>query len=205
MFRKKAKVEFIKSCPLGVRFPEPLKFEIAFTGRSNVGKSSLINTMTKIPKIAKVSSRPGCTQAVNYFKVDNSFYLVDLPGYGFAKAPKKIVMAFGELMSDYFGERAEWIIGVQIIDIRRGVWELDMNMMDLFYEHGIPFLAVVTKVDKLKKQQRLNAIRKIKKHEYLQNIEVIPFSSITGEGIVMLNKALDRLVEEKYLLDGKSD
>ncbi len=196
MFRKKLDIEFIKSCPLGVRFPDPMEFEIAVTGRSNVGKSSLINTMTNVAKIARVSSRPGCTQAVNYFKVDNKFFLADLPGYGYAKAPKRLVMEFRELMQDYFEEREEHIIGLQIVDSRRGILQLDEDMMNLFIAGNIPFIVVATKIDKLKKQARVQSLRDMKKSPYLKDVKLIPFSSHNGEGKDELNKALDELLEE---------
>jgi GTP-binding protein len=197
MFSRNAQIEFIKSCPFGFPFPEPMPFEVAFTGRSNVGKSSLINSLTGMKNLARVSSRPGCTQAVNYFKVDGRFFLADLPGYGYAKAPKQMVIEFGELMKDYFEERAEWMMGVSIIDVRRGVLDLDLDMINLFLGYEIPFLAVVTKVDKLKKQQKSRAMQSIRNHPALAGKTVLAYSSLTGEGRKELNKALDDLLVEK--------
>lgn len=193
MFRKNATIEFVKSSPLGVRFPDPLACEVAFTGRSNVGKSSLINTLTQVKKLARVSNTPGRTQAVNWFKVDGKFWLVDLPGYGFAKVPKQMVEEFRELMQDYFSERAPWMIGVQIIDARRGVMDLDREMMALFHHFQIPFLVAVTKIDKLRKQERVRTLTAIRRDPDLVDCRIIPFSSLTSEGRQEMLSALSEL------------
>lgn len=199
MFRKNAPIEFVKSCPLGVRFPEVLRLEVAFTGRSNVGKSSLINSLTQIKGLARVSNTPGRTQAVNWFRVDGKFWLVDLPGYGFARVPRAMVEEFRELMQDYFNERAAWMIGVQIIDSRRGVMDLDREMMALFRHHSIPFLVAATKIDKLKKQERVRALSALRRDPDLTDLRIIPFAAPTTEGRAELLKALTELADARSI------
>lgn len=196
MFRKRPSVEFLKSCVLGHPFPPPLKFELAFTGRSNVGKSSLLNALTGQAKLARVSKTPGCTRAVNYFRVHGGFYLCDLPGYGYANAPKSVIAAFRELMDDYFKERAHWIRGVLLTDLRRGATDLDLDMAGLFTGNGVPFVVAATKADKLAKNEKIRAVAALRKVPELEGVRVIPVSAQTGDGLRELDKALDDMVRD---------
>lgn len=196
MFRKRPVVEFLKSCVLGHPFPPPLKFELAFTGRSNVGKSSLLNALTGQAKLARVSKTPGCTRAVNYFQVAGGFYLCDLPGYGYAEASKKVIAEFRELMDDYFAERAPWIRGVLLVDLRRGATGLDLDMVELFTGHDVPFIVAATKSDKLRKNERIRALAALRATEALRGVRVLPVSATSGDGIADLDRALDEMARE---------
>jgi GTP-binding protein len=134
----------IKKCPIDNR-PE-----YAFIGRSNVGKSSLINSLCNKKKIAKTSSRPGKTQLINHFLINENWYLVDLPGYGYAKTSKSNKKQFQKLITKYFKERNQLVNAYLLIDIRHDPQKIDIDFMKWLVENYIPFSIVFTKVDKLK-------------------------------------------------------
>ena len=205
MFLKRPPIEFVASARPGAPLPPPLKFEVAFTGRSNVGKSSLINALTGVAKLARVSKTPGCTRAVNFFKAKAGFYLVDLPGYGFAQAPKEEIRAFRGLMNEYFDARGYLMRGVLLIDIRRGVTDLDADMAEMFASRGIPFLVAVTKTDKMAKNERIRALQAIGRDARLGGAEICPVSVTSGEGVVRFDKALDRLAAGPGTVDPPAD
>lgn len=129
--------------------PKPDKPEFAFIGRSNVGKSSLINMLTGKEGLAKVSSRPGKTQVINHFVINNQWYLVDLPGYGYAKVSKEKRTAFDKMISNYILKRSNLISLFLLIDVRIPAQELDLDFMRNLGEHEVPFSIVFTKSDKL--------------------------------------------------------
>lgn len=193
MFLKRPPIEFVASARPGAPFPAPLKFEVAFTGRSNVGKSSLINALTGVAKLARVSKTPGCTRAVNFFKAKGNFYLVDLPGYGFAKAPKEETKAFRGLMNDYFDARGYLMRGALLIDVRRGVTDLDAEMVEMFVSREIPFLVAATKIDKLGKNDLIRALKAMRADGRIAGAEICPVSVTSYDGVVKFDKALDRL------------
>jgi GTP-binding protein len=124
--------------------------EYAFIGRSNVGKSSLINMLTGQNKLAKTSGRPGKTQLINHFKINNEWFLVDLPGYGYAKVSKSIKKTFQSFIKDYFLQREQLICTFVLIDSRLEPQKIDLEFMEFLGENGIPFSIIFTKVDKLK-------------------------------------------------------
>ena len=130
--------------------------EYAFIGRSNVGKSSLINTLTQRKSLAKTSGRPGKTQLINHFKINNSWFLVDLPGYGYARVSKKEKKIFQKYITDYFLKRKQLVCAFVLIDIRHEPQKIDLEFMQWLGENAIPFAIVFTKADKLKP----NAIEK---------------------------------------------
>lgn len=134
----------VAKCP-----PAPLP-EYAFIGRSNVGKSSLINLLVNRKGLAKTSGRPGKTQLINHFKINENWYLVDLPGYGYAKVSKKDKKTFQKYITDYFLERKQLICGFVLIDIRHEPQPIDLEFMEWLGNHNIPFSIVFTKADKLK-------------------------------------------------------
>jgi GTP-binding protein len=180
--------EFIKSCVAPEQFPPGDLQEIAFVGRSNVGKSSLINSLLNRRDLAKVSRTPGKTQAVNVFLISTSdpalsrFYLVDLPGYGFANVPKTVRIQWGPLLERYLLGRAARLRVVLLVD-SRVVTDQDRQTIAWLRSIGREPLVVVTKVDKLKMNERLRALRQI--HQSLELAEgdaAIPYSSVTGEG-----------------------
>lgn len=168
------------------QFPKNPKPQIALSGRSNVGKSSLINTLLGRKSLARVSSAPGKTITINYYNVDNKMFLVDLPGYGYAKRSMESKKSWSSLTDDYFlkNPSADAIkLVIQLIDIRTGPTDDDIMMINFLIDSDIPFIVVATKTDKLSKSQ-LNAALTNLHEEYFKgtNIEIIPFSSVTREG-----------------------
>ena len=154
-------VEFVKSAVKKAHYPEYDYPEIAFAGRSNVGKSSLINTLINRKDMVKTSSRPGCTQLINFFLVNEDLSLVDLPGYGYAKVSKKIRAQWQPMMETYLSSRENLLGLILLIDIRRDPRKEEFDMARWLTAHELPFLVVLTKADKLSKTQqakRLNAI-----------------------------------------------
>lgn len=168
------------------QFPRETKPQIALSGRSNVGKSSLINTLLGRKSLARVSSAPGKTITINYYSVDNKLYLVDLPGYGYAKRSIESKKSWSTLTDDYFTKNPSsdaLKLVIQLIDIRTGPTEDDIMMINFMISQGVPFIVVTTKVDKLSKTQLANALEALKTdYFYNTDIEVIPFSSVTREG-----------------------
>lgn len=150
------KAEFVTSVGQGSRFPEPLSSEIAMVGKSNVGKSSLINSLCNNGKLAKTSQKPGKTRLINFFKVNDDFYLVDLPGYGFASAPKSEKQKWGELIEGYLASgRVKHIY--MLLDIRHDPTDDDRQMFSYIIYYAIPYTLVATKADKLARSKRRQA------------------------------------------------
>ena len=168
------------------QFPNATRPQIALSGRSNVGKSSLINTLLSRKSLARVSSAPGKTITINYYDVDKKIYLVDLPGYGYAKRSKDSKRVWSTLTEDYFlkNPSRDFIkLVVQLIDIRVGPTEDDILMINWLIENDLPFVVVTTKTDKLSKSQLKIALENLEK-EYFSGtgIDIIPFSSVTKDG-----------------------
>ena len=130
--------------------PKELLPEYAFIGRSNVGKSSLINMLTNQKNLAKTSARPGKTQLINHFKIDNTWFLVDLPGYGYARVSKSTKKVFQQFITQYFEQRTQLVCAFVLVDIRHEPQKIDLAFMQWLGEHNIPFASVFTKADKLK-------------------------------------------------------
>lgn len=170
--------------------------QVAFSGRSNVGKSSLINTLLRRTrnKIARVSAKPGKTQALNFYSVNGDFYLVDLPGYGFARVPDAIRDAWARLIEWYLGESGQVRGVVHLVDARHEPTEHDLTMVGYLAGLGLPTLVVLTKVDKLKRGERARAVRRAMEVLGLDEEQLLPFSSKTGEGREQLLGALEDLV-----------
>jgi len=170
--------------------------EVAFLGRSNVGKSSLINALVSADGLAYTSSRPGCTQAINFFELDDGFRFVDLPGYGFAKVPKQITLEWKTLIESYLLGRGALRLAVIVLDARRGWMERDLELRQWLEAHGRPYLVVATKVDKLKTQKE--------KHESRKNLqanpsgegrtaEILECSATTGRGVREIWQAISKI------------
>ncbi len=177
-----SKVEFLLSVHNLKQLPEPILPEIAFAGRSNVGKSSLINKMLGRKKLVKVSATPGKTQGINFFQVGDSFHLVDLPGYGFAKVPKAMQNAWQSLISSYLGNRQTLKCVVVIVDIRHEAKANDTQLIDWLRSLGIPFLPVYTKIDKLSGSALSKHAGILDKGHKIKASERILFSSKSGKG-----------------------
>ncbi len=141
-------------------FPVPSLPEVAFLGRSNVGKSSLINAFLRQKRVARVSSTPGFTKAINFFRIDHRFFLVDLPGYGFAKVPPKVKAQWKTLVESYLSAPRPIKLLVLIFDIRREPDELDLALIEYVKSLGRPFIVVLNKIDRLKKSAWLKAKRR---------------------------------------------
>lgn len=180
---KVSSAEFIKSATKPANYPPPELAEIAFAGRSNVGKSSLINVLVNRKSLVRTSSTPGRTQLLNFFNInEGSFSLVDLPGYGFAKVPLAVKKAWGPMMRTYL-ETRECLKGVVfILDIRRTPREEDLQMIDWLEEFGVPTIPVITKIDKLKRSQRDKQIKEIAAMTGLPVDAFSLFSALTKEG-----------------------
>lgn len=177
-------------------FPRDPRPQIALSGRSNVGKSSLINTLIGRKSLARVSSSPGKTITINYYDIDKKIFLVDLPGYGYAKRSKESKKTWSSLTEDYFlknpSEDSIKLV-IQLIDIRIDPTDDDIMMINWLIDNGIPFVIVATKTDKLSKSQLSATLERLNK-EYFEGtgIEIIPFSSVTKEGKeVLLNKIIN--------------
>ena len=168
------------------QFPRDPRPEVALSGRSNVGKSSLINTLLGRKSLARVSSAPGKTITINYYDVDKKLYLVDLPGYGYAKRSKDSQRIWSSLTEDFFVKNPSidaLKLVIQLIDIRTGPTDDDIMMINFLIDNGVNFVVVATKTDKLSKTQLKNAIDDIQNKFFLgTGINILPFSSVTREG-----------------------
>jgi GTP-binding protein len=161
--------------------------QVAFVGRSNVGKSSLINSLLGRKKLARVSSEPGKTITVNYYEVDNKICLVDLPGYGFARRAKNDINKWSSLTENYFVDNTALTYVLQLIDIRVGITEDDKMMLGYLDHYDVPYMVVATKCDKLNKTQLNEACAKLLSSGVLRsNTEVILYSSLKGTGRELL-------------------
>ncbi len=168
------------------QFPRDPKPEVALSGRSNVGKSSLINTLLGRKSLARVSSAPGKTITINYYGIDGKMYLVDLPGYGYAKRSRESQRSWSTLTEDYFlkNPSADAIkLVIQLIDIRTGPTDDDIMMINWLIDNGVPFIVVATKTDKLSSKQLSEALDKLEKEYFMgTGVTIIPFSSVTRVG-----------------------
>ena len=173
--------------------------QVAFSGRSNVGKSSLINTLLQRTrsKIAHVSAKPGKTQALNFYEVNTQFYLVDLPGYGYAKVPEAMRDAWGDLIEWYLGESGEVRGVVHLVDARHQPTAHDLRMVEYLAEVELPTLLVLTKIDKLKRSERERSIKRALTTLDIAQAQLLPFSSKTGEGREDLLEALEGLLHDE--------
>ncbi len=170
--------------------------EIAFSGRSNVGKSSLMNKIFNRKSLVRVSSVPGKTVTVNFFRLDNVRF-VDLPGYGYAKLPDKEKIRFADLMEHYFGSNRDIRLVVQLVDMRHNPSKDDIGMISFLKENGFDFIIALTKADKLNKTEFNNQLNRLTEifNEMDVNVPVIPFSSVNGLGV----EEVKRIIEEKVV------
>ena len=165
--------------------------EIAFSGRSNVGKSSLLNRILGRKALARVSSVPGKTVTINFFKLDYCRF-VDLPGYGYAKVKKEEKLRWAELMEGYFSSGRNIKLVVQLVDLRHKPSELDLQMIEFMSSNSIPFIVVMTKADKLNKTERKNCEKL--NFDILSrygDFPIIPFSALNGEGVTEIRNSIE--------------
>ena len=166
--------EFIISNSEVSKCPQEYLPEYAFIGRSNVGKSSLINMLTNHKNLAKTSGRPGKTQLINHFKINSNWFLVDLPGYGYAKVSKKTKSVFQAFITDYFETREQLVCAFVLIDIRHDAQDIDIEFMSYMGESEIPFCIIFTKADKISKTKIDSHIAAYKKQMFANNWEEMP-------------------------------
>ena len=190
------KVEFLISAANPKDFPKTRLPEIAFAGKSNVGKSSVINRLLQRKNFARVGDKPGKTIHVNYFTIDNCCYLVDLPGYGYAQVSQKEKERWGKLMEDYFAA-GRIDLGVLIVDYRHPPTKNDITMARWFLDSGCPFVVVANKMDKLKKSELEPNLVTIREDlELPENCPIIPFSAEKGNGREELVRLILNTVEK---------
>lgn len=189
-------VEFLISAARNTDFPKTRLPEIAFAGKSNVGKSSVINRLLNRKNFARVGEKPGKTIHVNYFTIDKMCYFVDLPGYGYAKVSQAEKDRWGKLMEDYFAaDRID--LGIMIVDCRHAPTNNDITMARWFLDSGCPFVVVANKLDKVKKSQIEGNIQVIRQDlELPDECPVIPFSAEKGDGKDELLRMILKTVEQ---------
>jgi GTP-binding protein len=186
---------FIISAARPEQFPSEAEPEIAFLGRSNVGKSSLLNALVGSGKaaagrVARTSSRPGCTQEINFFQVDGGYRFVDLPGYGFAKVPKKISQQWKALIESYLLGRKALELAVILVDARRGWMEKDVELREWLELHGRPYVVAAMKFDKLGSHKERHQSRLALRQGYAG--ELLECSAVTGRGVREIWQAISK-------------
>jgi GTP-binding protein len=177
---KISSARFIKSAQQPDDFPRDQRSEIAFCGRSNIGKSSLLNTLTNSKGLARTSSTPGRTQLINFFLVNDRLYFVDLPGYGFAKVAKEVRKTWGPMIENYLRHRPQLKLTLMLVDSRMPPTESDVLMKQWLDHYEIPNTVILTKADKLSRNQLQQALRT--SVHTLNTKEIIPFSAVTSLG-----------------------
>lgn len=188
------KIEFNFAAGTVEQIPDTNMPEIVFSGHSNVGKSSLINKLARRKKLARVSSQPGKTATINYYKGEN-FYFVDLPGYGYAKVSKAEKARWADLVEGYLSASKNIALIIQIIDLRHKPTKDDYDMIRFLYENNAPFVIVLTKKDKLKKtayEKRINEA--LDELEEFEGTELIPFSAVSGEGLDDVKEVIEEYI-----------
>ena len=181
---------FIKSCPNRNEKPQAQKPEVLIVGRSNVGKSSLINALTQKKKLAFTSSKPGHTRLLNYYDVDNQFYLVDAPGYGYAKGGIDLDRLFAEMMTSYFDNNSDLKLVLVLLDARRELSTEDIEIIDYVEENNIPFALVITKFDKVNQKEKA-ALNRYLKEMGLVNEQVFYTSILKNDSLSLLKKGIE--------------
>ncbi len=180
---KVTSVEFIKSILRLDQCPKDRRPEIAFVGRSNVGKSTLLNTLLGRRGLAKTSNTPGKTQTLNFFDVNGRVYFVDLPGYGFAKVAKSMKAEWNRVMVEYLESREPLLLVAALVDSRHKPSDQDVHMLEILDEACVPTVVVATKIDKVKRGQRKKNLDLIRRSLGLDgDALIVPFSSMTKEG-----------------------
>ncbi len=176
------KVEFVISVHSLLQLPEPVYPEVAFAGRSNVGKSSLLNSLLKRHGMVKTSSKPGKTQGLNYFNIDGKAYMVDLPGYGFARVSRKMQKGWQDLITGYLLERESLQLVVVVIDLRHELKKMDRDLIDWLIDNDISCLPVYTKADKLSKSNQGKNAASLDAALGIRASDRVIFSAKSGQG-----------------------
>jgi GTP-binding protein len=196
-------IEFIGSAAHASQFPTDGLPQFILAGRSNVGKSSFINAMLNNHKVARVSQTPGKTRLLNFFLINHAFYLVDVPGYGFANVSQTIQDTFQELLESYFTGNNPTLMAIQLLDIRHKPTEDDLLMYRYFKHFRLPVMVIATKVDKVSNNVRFNQLQVLKRTIGLSDLDpLIPFSSVTKDTTdqvwSVLEKTMEKPVESNF-------
>lgn len=183
--------EFVISSAAPGQFPADQLPEIAFLGRSNVGKSSLLNALVGKKGLAFTSSTPGRTQTINFYRIDGKLYFVDLPGYGYARVPKHQAQEWKQLVDSYLADRDRLELAFLIVDARRGWMEMDLELKRWLEFQNRRFMVIATKLDKLKsKTEQERGLALIRK----EGVQPLPFSAVTGRGVREIWQAISKTI-----------
>jgi GTP-binding protein len=196
---KRLNAQFVGSYFAMAQLPKDNRPQVALAGRSNVGKSTLLNRLVGQKNLAKVSSTPGKTRSLNFFLVNDKFYLVDLPGYGFAKVSKSMRNDWGELIAKYLTTSRQLTGLVLLLDVRREITDQDRQMLNWLGQRGLPALAIITKTDKVNKNEMSKKVSSVERELM---IPAIPFSSITGVGKDELVGSINDLIATTSTVKG---
>ena len=186
-----ANVNFVKSCPNRKEKPQDVKPEVLVVGKSNVGKSSLINALCDKKRLAFTSSKPGHTRLLNYYDIDKKFYIVDAPGYGYAKGGIDLDRLFAEMMDSYFSNNRELKLVLVLLDARREISNDDQEIIDYIKESGFPYFIVITKIDKVNQKEKAALNKRLKAQDFAPEC-VYYTSSLDNEGLNLLKKGIEK-------------
>ena len=186
-----ANVNFVKSCPNRKEKPQDVKPEVLVVGKSNVGKSSLINALCDKKRLAFTSSKPGHTRLLNYYDIDKKCYIVDAPGYGYAKGGIDLDRLFAEMMDSYFSNNRELKLVLVLLDARREISNDDQEIIDYIKESGFPYFIVITKIDKVNQKEKAALNKRLKAQEFAPEC-VFYTSSLDNEGLNSLKKGIEK-------------
>ena len=203
MIVKKADIETVAVKPS--QYPEPNVAEIAFAGRSNVGKSSLLNLLTNRRKLARISGSPGKTRTINFYRINDAFRIVDLPGYGYAKISKSQSEGWGQMMETYLEGRPNLLKVIQLVDIRHAPSAQDVQMYEYLRHFGLDGIVVATKADKISNNERQKCLSTIRKTLNLSKDDIlISVSSLKRTGQDQLLDVMDQLVQQWEATKGEA-
>ncbi|MFL6282368.1 MAG: ribosome biogenesis GTP-binding protein YihA/YsxC [Pyrinomonadaceae bacterium] len=202
---KVTSAKFVKSVFERSHWPRDGRPEVAFLGRSNVGKSSMINSLLRVRGLARSSNTPGRTQSLNFFLINERFHFVDLPGYGFARAPREVRETWGALVTDYLANRDTLVLSIHIVDSRHEPTTLDLQLREWLAANGKPFLTVATKSDKLSQNEshkNLARARKVLDAAAVGGVgaggELVAYSATTGRGRESVWRAIEEALASSH-------
>jgi GTP-binding protein len=192
--------DFVKSSFSEADWPRPGLPEVAFLGRSNVGKSSLINSLLGVKGLARTSSTPGRTQALNFFLINRRYHFVDLPGYGYARVPRAIRDSWGEIVTTYLAKRESLVLSIQIVDSRHDPSKLDLQLREWLTAYAKPHLTVATKADKLSQNELRKNIGRAREilGPSASGGEVVAYSAVTGHGRERVWRAIEEAITDSH-------
>lgn len=193
-------------CGITSKLPENTKPEVAFAGKSNVGKSSLINALMNRKSLARTSAQPGKTQTINFYNINDDIYYVDLPGYGYAQANEKVKAQWGKMIEDYLHQSKQLKIVFLLIDIRHKPSENDCIMYDWISSHGYKPVIIATKLDKINRSQVQKQLKLIRETLQVEKGTImIPFSATTKQGREEIYEIVDAIIEEASVEEASAE